>query len=271
MTYVKKSVPRPEGNPGVGLRPMDCLSLFDVDDIAVFPQPDANGVVIADNIIMKEGRYAIEIYGTPGTFEATSNSEGDTDKTGFKPSVKASHPGNSQVFREFKHNFANKRVIAVLKYCSGKPADLIGTPCNPCSVSFAYTGNADSNANEFTVSQIMKGHDMFIYKGTIPTEEPVAVVPGGGKSVTVTTGGVYQLSPGAVTIDTIAGGSDGMVMTLAGCESDSPTVVPTNGKIVLADAKPFVASKGSVLTLKAYKVPDTQELIWVETSRYTQG
>lgn len=271
MTYVKKSVPRPEGNPGVGLRPMDKLSLFDVDDIAHFPAPDANGVVIVDNIIMKEGCYAVEIYGTPGTFEATSNSEGDTDKIGYKPSVKASHPGNSQAFREFKRNWTNKRVIAALSYCSGKPADLIGTPCNPCSIGFAYTGNNDSNANEFTVSQIMKGEDMFIYKGTIPTEEPVAVVPAASKNVAVTSGGMYQLSPGAAAIDNITGGSDGMLLTLAGCESESPTVVPTNGKILLANAKPFVASKGSALTLKAYKVAESQDLIWVETSRYTQG
>ncbi|MCS2862910.1 hypothetical protein NXW13_00885 [Bacteroides thetaiotaomicron] len=41
--------------------------------------------------------------------------------------------------------------------CSGKPADLIGTPCNLRKLSVSYTGSNESNTNELTFTQISKG------------------------------------------------------------------------------------------------------------------
>ena len=65
MTYVKASVRRPAGNPGNGIQPKDQLVIYDVDDILSFPQRNEAGVVIEDDIVMKEGRYAIGIYPAP--------------------------------------------------------------------------------------------------------------------------------------------------------------------------------------------------------------
>ena len=135
MTYVKASVRRPAGNPGNGIQPKDQLVIYDVDDILSFPPRNEAGVVIEEDIVMKAGRYAISIYLTPGTAEISSNSDGETDAEGYTPSVKFNHPGNEQEIREFKTNWLSKKCIVVLRYCSGKPADLIGTPCNPCKLS----------------------------------------------------------------------------------------------------------------------------------------
>ena len=127
MTYIKISVPRAAGNPGIGIQPRDQLTLLDVDDIAFMPSPDDKGVVIVDNIVMKPGRYGYNIYMTPGTIEVTSAADGDTDKIGFTPSIKFEHPGNEQAVREFKVNSINRKFIIIVRYCSGKAADLIGT------------------------------------------------------------------------------------------------------------------------------------------------
>ena len=266
--YIKKSVPRASGNPGTGIQPRDQLTLIDIDDIAFMPSADDKGVVIADDIVMKPGRYGYNIYMTQGTIELTSAADGDTDKIGFTPSIKFEHPGNEQEVREFKANSINRKFIVVIRYCSGKAADLIGTICNPCKLTPSYTGNNESNTNEMTFTQISKGNDIFIYKGTVTLEEPVSTVDAGATAITFVSEGQYQLSGGEAAIVEIEGGAHDAVITLLGAAgSTSPTVSITGGKILLRGGKAFTATEGSQLTLRAF---DNGEggVVWIEQSRY---
>lgn len=267
MTYIRKSVGRAPGNPGTGIQLRDVLVLINTDDIAFMPSPDDKGVVIVDNIVMKPGRYGIGIYMTQGTAEVASAAEGETDQIGFTPSIKFNHPGNSQELREFKVNELNSKFIGIMRYCSGKPADLIGSICNPCKMTPSYTGNNESNTNEFTLAQISKGEDIKIYKGTVPLEEPVSVVEAGVKVVPFVTEGQYQLSGGSAVIDEIEGGAHDAVITLLGAAGTSPTVSHTSGKILLRGGKVFTASEGAQLTLRAFDAGEGG-LIWIEQSRY---
>lgn len=267
MTYIKTSVPRASGNPGTGIQPRDQLTLIDIDDIAFMPGPDEKGVVIADNIVMKPGRYGYNIYMTQGTIVITSAAEGDTDKIGFTPSIKFEHPGNEQAVREFKVNSINRKFIIVVRYCSGKPADLIGTMCNPCKLTPSYTGNNESNTNEMTFTQISKGKDIFIYKGTVPLEEPVSVVESEAKSITFISEGQYQLTSGSATIDEITGGAHDLVITILGTSGTAPTISSAPGKILLRNGKNFTANEGSQITLRAFDTGDSG-IMWIEQSRY---
>ncbi|MBE6305692.1 MAG: hypothetical protein E7082_07260 [Bacteroidales bacterium] len=267
MTYIRKSVGRAPGNPGTGILLRDVLVLLNTDDIEFMPSPDDKGVVIADNIVMKPGRYGIGIYMTHGTAEVTSAAEGETDQIGFTPSIKFNHPGNSQELREFKVNELNSKFIGIMRYCSGKPADLIGSICNPCKITPSYTGNNESNTNEFTLSQISKGDDIKIYKGTIPLEEPVTVVEAEETVITFVAEGQYQLSSGSATIEQIEGGAHGAVITLLGTPGTSPTIANATGKILLRGGKAFTAAEGTQLTLRAFDAGETG-LIWIEQSRY---
>lgn len=265
--YIKASVPRAAGNPGTGIQPRDQLTIIDIDDIAFMPSPDDKGVVIYDNIVMKPGRYGYNIYMTPGTIEVTSAADGDTDKIGFTPSIKFEHPGNEQAVREFKYNSINRRFIIVIRYCSGKPADLIGTLCNPCKLTPSYTGNNESNTNEMTFTQISKGNDIFIYKGTVTLEEPVSVVETGKTSFPFVSEGQYQLSSGNSAITEITGGAHDAVITIMGVAGTAPTVSATEGKILLRNGSVFTASEGSQLTLRAFDAGEGN-VIWIEQSRY---
>lgn len=265
MTYVKASVKRPSGNPGNGIQPKDQLVIYDVNDILFFPDRNEAGVVIEEDIVMKPEYYAIGVYLTPGTAEISSNSDGETDAKGFKPSIKFKHPGNEQEIREFKTNWLSKNCICVMRYCSGKASDLIGSPCNPCQLSVAYTGSNESNANELTFEQISKGDDIAIYKGTDTLEEPVDTVEGEAKEVVFKAEGQYQLSPGEANITKITGGTHAAVITLLGCAGIPPTV--TAGNFLLKAGKSFTASDGSQLTLRAFD-DGSEELKWIEQSRY---
>ncbi len=267
MTYIKKSVPRAEGNPGTGIQPRDQLTLIDIDDIAFMPSADDKGVVIADNIVMKPGRYGYNIYMTQGTIEVTSAAEGDTDKIGFTPSIKFEHPGNEQEVREFKANSINRKFIVVIRYCSGKPADLIGTICNPCKLTPSYTGNNESNTNEMTFTQISKGSDIFIYKGTVTLEEPVSVVETGVQVVPFISEGQYQLTAGAALSTKSRGRTRRSYYPPRCGGGSSPTVSGTGGKILLRGGKVFTASEGSQLTLRAFDSGDGG-IVWIEQSRY---
>lgn len=169
--YVKTSVPRPVGNPGNGINPKDVLTLIDIDDLVYFPPRDGAGVVLEGDIVVKPSAYSTDLYLTPGTVELSSNGEGETDAKGFTPSVKGKHPGNKQEVREFKTNWLGRHCIAILQYCNGQDPDILGSPCNPLEMSVNYTGNKDGNASEFTFTQISKGDDIGIYKGTIPRRE----------------------------------------------------------------------------------------------------
>ncbi len=265
--YIKQSVYRPAGNPGRGITPLDRLTLIDVEDIAYMPPPDGKGVLIVDDIILKPGKYAIELYMTPGTIEVTSPADGETDQIGFTPSIKFNHPGNKLAVREFKINNINTKFIAIVSYCSGEDSDLIGTLCNPVRMVPSYTGNKDGNTNEFTFSQINKGDDIFLYRGTIPMEEPVTKIEGGTTKVVYISNGQYQLSGGNATIAEIDGGVDGAVITLVGTSSETVPSVTGGETILLRDGKAFVASGGSQITLRAFNAGDGK-IVWVEQSRY---
>lgn len=173
-TYVKANVNKPTGMPGRGITPKDKITVIDVEDIDTFPARDEAGVVIAEDIVMKNSKYGVGIYVTPGTAALSSNSEGDTDAQGFRPSLQFSHPGNKQDVREFKTNWLGKNCIVIIEYCNGEMADIIGSPCNPCQMAVEYTGNNESNANSFTFQQVAKGDDIGIYLGSVTTSEGVA-------------------------------------------------------------------------------------------------
>lgn len=153
------------------------LTLIDIDDLVYFPPRDGAGVVLEGDIVVKPSAYSTDLYLTPGTVELSSNGEGETDAKGFTPSVKGKHPGNKQEVREFKTNWLGRHCIAILQYCNGQDPDILGSPCNPLEMSVNYTGNKDGNASEFTFTQISKGDDIGIYKGTIHTKSRWRLFP----------------------------------------------------------------------------------------------
>ncbi len=152
--------------PGAGLHPQDALILIDVDDIVTFPARDEDGVNITGNIALAQDATAITIYGTPGTFVATSNSSGDADAVGFQPSIQFNHPGNTAAIHAFKTNWVGRKIVAIMKFCNGTEKWLFGSPCNPLQLQVNYEGNNESNRNQFTLQQISVGEDFAFYGGT---------------------------------------------------------------------------------------------------------
>lgn len=253
--------------PGKGILPRDKVIIYDIDDIAYMPSRDDGGVLIAEDIVMKPGKYAVAIYVTPGTVEISSNSDGDPDAKGFTPSVKFNHPGNKLEIREFKANWLDKNVIIVVEYCNGQDSDLVGSPCNPAQLAVEYSGTKDANTNTFTFAQVSKGDDIAIYRGTNTLEEPSGVVD----STTVLYSGDGQYQPGnnVAQINAVNGGNHGALITLMGAVSGQgySIGVEQQSTFLLVGGEPFYGSPGSQITFRAFATGENS-LVWIEQSRY---
>ena len=226
----KVSVPKPGNAAGLGLKAKPHIAFYDTEDILTMPARDANGVLIEGSIVLKPDTYAITVYATQDSIELDSNSEGDTDNEGFKPSVKFKHPGNKQEIREFKANTIGKNLIAVVDYCDGTPKDLIGEVCNPVKMQVNYKAGKDANSNEFTFQQITKGLDIAMYSGTIALSEPKDTLDAGATEVALIGEGEYQLTghSSSVAIATVTGASHGLLFTLLGVTSGTAPTVPAS-------------------------------------------
>ena len=163
------SVAKPTAaNAGLPNKPQQDITFISVGDIDTFPAVGADGITYTGNIVLKAGAKAFTIYGTLGTFEVTSPSEGDPDNKGFIPQLVFNHPGNEIEIRQFKARALNDNFIIILDYCKGNGIrDILGTPCNPMQPQLSYTNNNDSNVNQMTFAQAGKGNDIGIFSGDI--------------------------------------------------------------------------------------------------------
>lgn len=258
MTYVKINVTKPAGNQGVGSGKKDLITLIDKDDILTMPSRDSKGVVIAGNIVMKEGAYAIKVYGTVNTIKTGSNSEGDIDSEGFIHNLDFEHPGNSVDIREFKTNWLGRSIIAVVEYCSTGKKDLFGTPCAPLRMTSKHEDDKDKNKNTISLKSSQKcEYEVADYLGTIEYDAVVGTIAADDTSPDVVAGeGQYQLTTGsvsAVAITTLDNAVNGGVYTLLGSGGTYPSTIPTGNSFILANGTTWTALAGSQITVKAFK------------------
>ncbi|TSA24358.1 MAG: hypothetical protein D4R67_11985 [Bacteroidetes bacterium] len=258
MTYVKVNLTKPSGNPGAGGNKKDLITLIDVDDIQTFPGRDSKGVVITDNIVMKENTYAVKVYGTVNTIKTGSNSEGDIDAEGFIHDLEFEHPGNSVELREFKTNWLGRNIIAIVERCTTGKKELFGMPCAPMRMTTKAEDDKDKNKSTITFKSALKcPYEIADYQGTIEYDSVMGTVPADDTSPDVAAGqGQYQLTSGsvsAVAITTLDNAVNGGVYTLLGSGGSYPSTIPSGNDFILANGTTWTALAGSQITVKAFK------------------
>lgn len=92
MTYIKVSVPKPGNNAGVGGDKKSLITFIDLEDVVTFPQRDSKGIVITDNILMKDGAYMIQVYATTSSINVKQETEGEEDARGIIQSLNSRTP-----------------------------------------------------------------------------------------------------------------------------------------------------------------------------------
>lgn len=270
MTIIKASVPRPGRNAGQAWNPrsMDGVIFIDLDK-AIIPDRDENGVSMSQDIILNPGDYGVTLYVTAGKSSFSNNTEGETDNEGFVTSFEFNHPGNELEIREFLNYWMGKNIGIMLKYCNKDYADFAGDKCNPMKLQVAQTGNNDGTNSVITVASAGKGDLPAMYYGTIPMEEPLAIIPADADTIDLVGKGQYQLtgSAAAAKITAVENASHNLIFTLLGTKVGTPPIIESGGNFILKDGQDWSALPDSQITFKAFKDGDTS-FKYIEQSRY---
>ena len=167
MAYVKINVLKPSDNKGTGGNKKDKIILFDMDDLLNFPDRDANGVLITDNLVFKANAYMITLFATITSIVGGNSSEGDLDAEGFVQSLSFDHPGSSKEIREFNLNWLPKNIGALVQKCGESSFDLYGSLCAPLRLTSKWEDTKDKNVHNFTFKSMKSSFSSSIYHGAI--------------------------------------------------------------------------------------------------------
>lgn len=270
MSYTKVSVNKPSKNAGSGGDKKDRIIIFDWDDVKTGPQRDSKGVRITNSIVMKDGRYMIEVYGTVTTINPSFTTEGDPDKTGFMHSVAFEHPGDEVEIMEFIQNWTNRNIGIIVQKCSSSRKRLFGSSCAPLQLGTESNDNNESNTNAMTFGAIVKSK--FVpgeYEGTLSLESAIATVAADATTVDVEEGeGQYQLTDNTTSteITTLSNAVDGGVYTLVGSGGSNPATVTDSADFILANGTTWTGISGAQLTVRAFKT-GASSFVFIELSR----
>lgn len=258
MSYVKVSVSKPGTNMGVGGNKKDKITLFDFDDVLTFPARDSKGILINDNIIFKPGAYSITLYVTQNTIKSNPKTEGDPDNKGIIQTLTFDHPGDEKEILEFRANWMNRNIGAIIERCSDGRKTLYGNPCAPLQMQFDHTDDKDKNATTFTLASAQKGPDQAIYNGTVTLESVTGTVAADATTIDLANGpGQYQLTDGtasAAAITDCANATDRMLFTLLGSGGSNPsTIAAAATAFLLRNGATWTAIAGAQITFQAVK------------------
>jgi len=270
-SYVKVSVVKSGSNPGTGGNKKDKIIIIDVDDILTHPARDSKGIVINDNIVLKQGAYMITIYATASTIKTSSDSEGDPDGKLFTQGVSFDHPGDSVEIREFKANWINRNCEIIIERCATSEKQLYGSLCAPLQMTTKKEDDKDKNKNTFEFKSLLKGPEVAEYNGTTTLESVTGTVAADATSVDVSNGeGQYQLTDGTaapVAMTTMTNAEEGKLYTLLGSGgSNPPTISGTD--FILRNGTSWTALANAAITFKAMKT-SSSPVVWkfIEQSR----
>ncbi|HBK83312.1 MAG TPA: hypothetical protein DDZ41_06900, partial [Flavobacterium sp.] len=126
--YTKVNLSKPTGISPGSAAPKSETIIVDVEDIAVFPISDQNGVKLIGQFVLKAGASMIKMYGTKSKTDAPYESDGDEDSISINQKFMIQHPGNNLEVKEFVQNWLGRNIIILHKACQDGFYEVMGTP-----------------------------------------------------------------------------------------------------------------------------------------------
>ncbi len=270
MTYVKVSVPKPGNNAGVGGDKKSLITFFDFDDVLTYPARDSKGIVMTENIALKEGAYMIQVYASTKSIKINQDPEGEEDARGILQKLEFAHPGSEDGIEEFLANWMNRNIGCIVENCSTNKKRQLGTPCAPLELSAASEDSNEMNKSTLTLTSKNKSaFRVANYQGTLTFSDVTDTVDADATSIDLAAGeGRYQLTDNtAVTvITTCTNATNGMVFTLIGSGGDEPATITKANDFVLASGATWTGLANAEITFKAFK-SDSAAWKFIELSR----
>lgn len=138
-----------------------------VKDIQSFPKTDSLGVLLLDDIKMKENCGMMQIYLTSTTQEYSYEQVGESDSRSFKVKFIGSHPGTELQALEFVTNFTEEEFVVLIPQCD-KGIKVLGSPDSPLIFTSSHKSTKDSEKFNFVFEQeIGAEHIYLMYDGII--------------------------------------------------------------------------------------------------------
>ncbi|AZA93030.1 Uncharacterised protein [Chryseobacterium nakagawai] len=146
-----------------------------LNDIVKFPQPDYRGVVLIDDIQMKENTGMMQIYLTSLTQEYSYESVGDSDSKVFKVKFTGTHPGTEIEALEFAKNFLEEPFIVLIPSCD-VGVKVLGTPDAPLVFTSSHKSEKETEKFIFNFEQEIGSENVYqLYTGVITLNKNIEV------------------------------------------------------------------------------------------------
>ncbi len=247
----KEDVPMPGFEP-----PMDQVVIMRARDVLQIPNRDSKGVVIRDDIRMKEGGIMMRIDATAGTVVYKGTAEGDNDSRGVKQSLEFEAPGYKEAIAEFVANNMNEDLYAALRFCEGADAKFFGSPCAKLQMKPDFEGNKDKTYTKIVLESANKGPVVAIYKGAMTFAEDFEIQADEDTPDVAQGDGRYLCSNGntsEVAISGFANAKQGQLITLVGAGgSNLYKIEGSNSKFILQNGQDWTSLSGATITFRTF-------------------
>lgn len=138
-----------------------------VKDIDYFPSTDSLGVLLLEDIKMKENCGMMQIYLTSSSQEYSYEMVGDSDSKSFKVKFTGTHPGTEQQALEFSKNFVEEEFVVLIPQCN-KGIKVLGSPGSPLIFTSSHKSVKDSEKFNFIFEQEVGSEQIYmLYDGII--------------------------------------------------------------------------------------------------------
>jgi len=267
-----KSVAKPLNTSAGAPTPKEPNStLVRTRDLLAWPTPDAGGVNLLGNYVLKPGAKMLQLYLTPSKTTSGFEPEGDEDAVGVSQKYEGSHPGNSIEIREFILAALGEDFIIISGTCRDTNKTVYGTKCSPMKLKPTFAENGDGTMHAMVFEQYMRTDQVpYNYTGSIELEVAYDVV-GDSISLLEANGTSYQLAANAVTAALEVAALDlvhGTVVSLIGGGGVDPATLASgasvgmpNIEIVLKDDTSWIALQNATISLEVFEAGATTYLI----------
>lgn len=266
MTFIKKSVPKPEGpGAGSGTPKGGDVTLIYTEDILHFPDRDSTGVVLGGNIVLKPDAVMYTIYMTPSSQKGMFEIEGDEDLEGFKPSFEGMVPGDTRIMSRFVQYTTGRGVILIYGADCGKQSGrVMGSPCNPMKLRGSFEDGKEASKFDVKFEQVIKSKMVpAFYDGELMFASNYEA-PASAIDFTKANGFVYQLQSLGVTEAITAASIDldhNTYVTLIGGGGTDPSTLSSGTQgavtVLLVDDINWVGLAKSVINFQVFNAGAT--------------
>lgn len=234
-----------------------------VEDILLMSDADSdNSAIMSEDIILKDGKDWIYLYGTSDKFNFTENGSEGRDNDGAESKFEMSNPGSDDYFKWLINTYSCRPCVLLVDEIAAKKTICLGTVDLPAYWTWAFESGQkkdDDKATKLTCTR--EGFGMApTYKGkgakvavfALDIDATIIDMLKGSRVLT-------QANTQATTITDISNPVVGSVLTIVGgSNTNSSQLLAVNAKFDLtAD---WVAAAGAELRLFIRGVDDYVEL-----------